>query len=152
MCVSLYISLTTRHFYHIIMIMIIMTNPAIRQSGNPAIRQSGNPAIRQSGNPAIRQSGNYEQLILFVKPFCFFKICKTIGFVLISYKHTIQILQTIFSAISSLYFRFVAYAASVKAFLISFGFYGKLFCCAKNACRHRRHAGTVLCRAGTVFP
>ena len=57
---------------------------------------------------------------------------KTIGSFLISYKHTIQILQTISSVINSLYRRFVAYAAPVKAFFISFGFYGKLFGYAKK--------------------
>jgi len=86
--------------------------------------------------PALRHSGDYEQLILFVKPFCafFIKICKTIGFFLISYKYTIQILQTISSVINSLYSGFVMYSAPVKAFFISFGFYGKLFGYAKNAC------------------
>jgi|GEM_PF-3344227 len=60
---------------------------------------------------------DYEKLILFVKPFCaFFKQCTAIGFFLISYKHITQILQAIFSAISSLYSGFVAYAATVKAF------------------------------------
>jgi len=50
--------------------------------------------------PALRE---YEQLILFVKPFCafLFKMYKTIGFFLISYKYTIQILQTISSIIIS---------------------------------------------------
>ena len=49
--------------------------------------------------PALR---DYEQLILFVKPFCaFFKQCKTIDFFLISYKCITQILQTISSIIIS---------------------------------------------------
>ena len=75
----------------------------------------GTPALRHSGTPALR---DYEQLILFVKPFrAFFKQCTAIGFFLISYKHTIQILQTIFSTISSLYSGFVAYTVPVKAFL-----------------------------------
>ena len=71
--------------------------------------------------PALR---DYEQLILFVKPFCafLFKMYKTIGFSLISYKRIIQILQTISSVISSLYSGFVMYSAPVKAFLVSFGF------------------------------
>ena len=77
---------------------------------------------------------DYEQLILFVKPFCafLFKMYKTIGSFLISYKHTIQILQTISSVINSLYSGFVMYSAPVKAFFISFGFYGKLFGYAKK--------------------
>ena len=76
------------------------------------------PALRHSGTPALRE---YEQLILFVKPFCaFFKQCTTIGFFLISYKRITQTLQTISSVIiSSLYRRFVMYAAPVKAFFIS---------------------------------
>ena len=99
-----------------------MTTPALRHSGTPALRHSGTPALRHSGTPALRHSGtpalrDYEQLILFVKPFCaFFKQCTAIGSFLISYKYTIQILQTISSVISDLYRRFVAYTAPVKAF------------------------------------
>jgi len=123
--------------------MIIISTPALRHSGTPALRHSGTPALHE-----------YEQLILFVKPFCafFIKICKTIGFFLISYKHTIQILQTISSVINSLYSGFVMYSAPVKAFFISFGFYGKFFCCAKNAYRHRQYVGTVLRKIGVLFP
>ena len=110
--------------------MTIMTTPALRHSGTPALRHSGTPALRHSGTPALR---DYEQLILFVKPFCaFFKQYTTIDFFLISYKHTVQILQTISSVISSLYRWFIAYAVPVKAFFISFGFYGKLFGYAKK--------------------
>ena len=49
-----------------------------------------------TNTPALRE---YEQLILFVKPFFAFfsKLCKTIGFFLISYKRITQILQTISS-------------------------------------------------------
>ena len=71
---------------------------------------------------------DYEKLILFVKPFCaFFKQCTAIGFFLISYKHTVQILQTISSVISSLYRWFIAYAVPVKAFSHLFWFLRKAF-------------------------
>ena len=114
---------------------------------------SGTPALRHSGTPALRHSGNYEQLILFVKPFCafFIKMYKTIGFFLISYKHTIQILQTISSVISILYRRFVAYAAPVKAFFILV-FTESFSAMQKNVGLYGLHTGTVLCKIEMLFP
>ena len=128
-----------------------MTTPALRHSGTPALRHSGTPALRHSGTPALRE---YEQLILFVKPFCafLFKMYKTIGSFLISYKHTIQILQTISSVINSLYRRFVAYAAPVKAVLSLLVFTESFSAMQKNVGLYGQHTGTVLCKIEMLFP
>ena len=100
---------------------------------------------------------DYEQLILFVKPFCafLFKMYKTIGSFLISYKHTIQILQTISSVISykQPLQRFRCVCSTGKGVFSSLLVFTESFSAAqKNVGLYGLHTGTVLCKIGMLFP
>ena len=138
-----------------------MTTPALRHSGTPALRHSGTPALRHSGTPALRHSGTpalreYEQLILFVKPFCaFFKQCTAIGFFLISYKHTVQILQTISSSIIISYKQPLpplrCACSAGKGFFYLLVFTESFSAMQKMHVLYRRHAGTVYAKSKYSF-